>query len=266
MSMTSGFAKPRVSLPYLPYGKSCRVIINPHNFGSPFAVNGKVPVSVWIPSLDTAGNGTTTLNDLVGSNNGTLTNFALSGSTSNWVSDTGAGGTVALDYDATNDFVRLASDPLKNRSTISVALWFKLNSVAAGSRGLFGGWNNAVIGAMLFRASASNLQLFFSSASQVQTGGTFFTGLLANTWYHAMVTYDNTTIRVYLDGVLSATTVAMSGQINPSATQPVQIGGGGASQGNLDGRIDDCRLSYDVWNLADAQYLWNAGNGRARVT
>jgi hypothetical protein len=32
MSMTSGFAKPRASLPQLPYGKSSRVIINAHNF------------------------------------------------------------------------------------------------------------------------------------------------------------------------------------------------------------------------------------------
>jgi hypothetical protein len=118
---------------------------------------------------------------------------------------------------------------------------------------------------MLFRVSASNLQLFFSSASQVQTGGTFFTGLSANTWNHALVTYDNSTIRCYLNGAISATTVAMSGPINPSATQPLQIGGGGASQGNMDGRIDDCRLSYDVWDLADAQYLWDVGNGRARL-
>jgi hypothetical protein len=231
-----------------------------------YAVNGKVPVSAWIPSLDTAGNGTTTLTDLIGSNTCTLTNFALSGSTSNWVSDTGAGGTVALDYDATNDFGRLASDPVKNRSSISVSLWFKLNSVAAASRGLFGGWNSTASSAMLFRASASNLQLFFSSASQVQTGGTFFTGLTANTWHHIMVTYDNTTIRAYLNGVLSGTTFAMSGPINPSASQSVCIGGGGASQGNLDGRIDDVRLAYDAWSIADAAYLWNSGNGRARVT
>ena len=40
-----------------------------------YAVNGKEPVAAWIPSLDTAGNGTTTLTDLVGSNNGTLTNM-----------------------------------------------------------------------------------------------------------------------------------------------------------------------------------------------
>jgi hypothetical protein len=230
-----------------------------------YAVNGKVPVSAWIPSLDTAGNGTTTLTDLIGSNTCTLTNFALTGTTSNWVTDTGAGGTVAVDYDNSNDRGGLATDPVKNRSQFSVALWFKLNSVGAGSRGLFGGWNSPANSAMLFRASASNLQLFFSSASQVQTGSTFFTGLAANTWYHTMVTYDNSTIRCFLNGAVSATTVAMSGAINPTATQPVNIGGGGGSQGNLDGRIDDVRLSYDVWDLADSQYLYNSGSGRARL-
>jgi hypothetical protein len=242
------------------------VIINAHKFGSRFAVNGKQPVSVWIPSLDPA-NGTTTLNDLVGTNNGTLQTFALTGTTSNWVTDTGAGGSVALAYDPTSDQVLLSTNPLVNSTAFSVSLWFKLNGVVAQNRGLFGGWNSSLTSTMLFRVNSSNaLQWYVSSSTQVQTGGTFSTGLIASQWYNVSASYDGSTMRCFINGTASATTFSLSGAINPSASVPVYIGGGGASQGYTDGRIDDCRLFYTGLDLADAQYLWNSGNGRARVT
>ena len=62
----------------------------------------------WCPSLDETGNGTTTLYDLVGSVNGTLTNMDAS---TDWVADTASGGVRCLDFDGTNDFIDYGATP-----------------------------------------------------------------------------------------------------------------------------------------------------------
>jgi hypothetical protein len=68
------------------------------------SVLGTAPVAAWCPSLDTAGNGTTTLTDLVGGSNGTLTNMVPA---SDWTDD--GSGLWSLDFDGSNDYVALSS-------------------------------------------------------------------------------------------------------------------------------------------------------------
>lgn len=98
-----------------------------------YAVNGKEPIAAWIPSLDTAGNGTTTLTDLVGSNHGTLTNMDAA---TDWVADTGAGGVRALDFDGVNDHVVFS--PPAFSSTASFSLWVKpATNFGTSGKGLF---------------------------------------------------------------------------------------------------------------------------------
>ena len=126
--MTPGFAKSRKELFWLPYPEPDKVIINAHNFTpaiwSP-AVNGKTPVSAWVPSRDTAGNSTTTLTDLSsGENNGTLTNMAVPAN--NWVADTDAGGVRALEFDGSNDYVALGSGAaLSITGEMAISCWYK---------------------------------------------------------------------------------------------------------------------------------------------
>jgi hypothetical protein len=115
-----------------------------------YDVNGKVPVSAWIPSKDDSGNGTTTLNDLVGSNNGTLTNFALTGSTSNWVADTNAGGIRAIDCDITNDFVAVT---VASYSDFMLSLW--INPTAFGGLPVWFGLGSFWIGLSSSKAAVS---------------------------------------------------------------------------------------------------------------
>ena len=95
-----------------------------------YAVNGKEQIAAWIPSLDTAGNGTTTLTDLVGSNDGTLTNMDAA----DWVADTDAGGVRALDFDGTNDRVigaLGAHQTALNSNVFSVSIWGFVRSFAS---------------------------------------------------------------------------------------------------------------------------------------
>ena len=75
----------------------------------------------WCPSLDSVGNGTSALYDLVGSANGTLTNMDAS---TDWVADTASGGVRYLDFDGTNDFIDYgATLGLAGLSSFSFGCW-----------------------------------------------------------------------------------------------------------------------------------------------
>ena len=154
--MTPGFAKPRSELPWLPYESKDRVIINAHNFpslGFDPSVNGKTPIAVWCPSRDAAGNGTTALNDLIGSRDGTLTNMDAA---TDWVADTGAGGVRALDFDATNDFVDLGAGlVLPGAGGLTLSWWEKAVTTTGDFRTRFR-FFTGTRGWILFRANRAD--------------------------------------------------------------------------------------------------------------
>jgi hypothetical protein len=102
---------------------------------SVYAVNSKEPAAVWCPSRDDSGNGTTTLNEEIAGSDGTLNNFALSGSTSNWVADTSNGGVRCIASDGSNDYIQSAFLP-DGTLQMSVSLWCKY-SAASQFAGLF---------------------------------------------------------------------------------------------------------------------------------
>lgn len=256
--MTPGFAKTRAELPWLYYPRNDRVIINAHNFpslGFDPSVNGKTPVAVWCPSRDDSGNGTTTLTDLVGSNNGTLTNMDAA---TDWVADTGAGGIRALDFDGSNDYINISAGILSG-SVFSMSCWIK-PSVLSGFRRLIScidtgsgyGYSLGLSGNRLWMQNISNANIF-----QAATSGDLSTGV----WYHAVFVQESTTSRkLYLDGNLvltNTTTSASSISINNtrlSQTLNVQY---------FAGRGDDYRL-WDTTALdaSDIAVLYASGAGR----
>ena len=253
--MTPGFAKPRSKLPWLPYESEDKVIINSHNFtpaALDFSVNGNIPDSVWCPSLDDAGNETTTLTDLVGANDGTLANFALTGSTSNWVADTGAGGVRALDYDGVNDLVDITRVDLT--ADFSVSLWFKTAAFSA-SRVLFGDATNAL---PFFGSLSSATMLTIRTNSSGVIGWTV-AAMATNVWHHVLVSRSSGNMRVWVDGAESSSgSQATTGTFSFSRIGSYQT----PSFGWL-GRLDDFRLWTGLsLGLSDAAFLYESGNGR----
>lgn len=80
----------------------------------------------WCPSLDDAGNGTNTLNDLVGTNHGTLYNMDAA----DWVNDTASGGIRALDLDGSNDYIEIptAAGNVLEGAEWSFSVWMFLRA------------------------------------------------------------------------------------------------------------------------------------------
>lgn len=255
--MTPGIAKSRQELFWLPYPEPDRVIINAHNFtpaGPDFSVNGKTPISVWCPSLDDVGNGTTTLTDLVGSNDGTLTNMDAA---TDWVTDTDAGGIRALDFDATSERVAVGNQASLD-AVSSLSAWFysrNTNHAIIASKGDYNVNRNGYV-----LVTTTRVTIYLSSASAFQGLSDPSTYTL-NTWHHAVATWDGTTVKLYVDGAL-VNSAAQTVTPAPSS-KSFNIGGetdwGGAYR---NGRIDDVRAFSDVIDATDVAFLWNSGTGR----
>jgi hypothetical protein len=228
-----------------------------------YAVNGKEPVSVWIPSLDTAGNGTTTLTDLVGTLTGTLTNMDAA---TDWVADTDAGGIRGLDFDGSNDYVATSAALLGAGDVISISAWIR--------PAFFGGsGNRQSLFSTRFGDSANSFALEIVSAGGPQTNGNISitqpgairfntsSSFTLSTWQHLMFVKSGSSVVVYRNATSIYSTAGASYTLADNATAK-QIGRINAGGLYWNGRLDDLRIFNQELALADAQYLYAGGFGR----
>lgn len=246
--MTPGFAKPRSALPWLPYGECSRVIINPHNF-TPAAVNygvpsGAQPIAAWTPSRDTAGNGTTTVTDFMGSSPGTLTNMDAA---TDWVADTGSGGVRALDFADTDDRVLatlLASMP----APYTISLWHYTRSYIATTM-----WLSSASQEFGINGSGQLILQRNNSYGQFANNGGVIT---YNQWQHAAVVMSAAkSVAYYRNGINTTTGNANMAALAVDFPAAIRIGSNGLSGRRFDGRLDDIRIFGSALGSSDLAYL-----------
>lgn len=217
---------------------------------SVYAVNSKEPVSAYIPSLDTTGNGTATLTDLVGTQNGTLTNMDPA---TDWVADTGAGGVTALDFDGVNDHVVAP----RTANIVSVSTWVSVNGTS-GNRRIFSINRNAF---SIYAGPGSQAQRIVYNNSDMSSGITL-NG--SGVWNHVVASYDGTNVKCYHNGVLRSTNAVAAATLSTANVYISAIEFGSIIQ-LWDGRQDDFRAFSVALDQNDVDYLYNAGTGRGRV-
>ena len=235
-----------------------------------YAVNGKEPAFAWIPSLDTAGNGTTTLNDLIGSRDGTLTNMDPG---TDWVSDTGAGGVRALDFDETNDFATLGSGVvLPGSGGLAISWWEKVATTSGPYRSRFRFYTGSQ-GFIIFRSTDSSYgPLSFgrdNNTPNVKCSDAVSLASASGVWVHFVVVGTSganitTTSHwsVFENGV--SKTIAAGNTLSSFTADVNQIGYDSllAGAGCL---MDDIRVFHQTLDSSDASYLYYSGAGRGRV-
>ena len=144
----------------------------------------------WCPSLDTSGNGTTTLTDLSGNgNNGTLTNMDAA---TDWVADTDNGGVRALDFDGIDDYVALPEQTFA--SDFAISLWVKPGQL--GVNEYFVGHSGSLIHGLVIREGGFRFWIAQNQESFVASTST-------GTWHHVAVVRSDGDVSLYWDGSAS---------------------------------------------------------------
>jgi len=169
------------------------------------------------------GSGTTWI-DLIGSNNGTLTNGPVFTQEPKLEPFGGAG---AVSFDGSGDALQIPNTTETNFGIgdFTIESWIKTGSTASpaviiqdyGSPGSANGW--------IFRQDATNnnkLELIVFDGSD--SNGYKVTGtsiITDNTWHHVAATREGTTIKVFVDGVQEA---SATNSFNITSTQDAYIG------------------------------------------
>ncbi|HYG73398.1 MAG TPA: LamG-like jellyroll fold domain-containing protein [Planctomycetota bacterium] len=188
-------------------------------------------------------------------NTGTLVNG------SSWSAGKIAGG---LRFDGVDDYVECANNPSLNPvGQLSLSAWVNADT-ATSSKVIVSKANGSVLQYTLVRFGNGSLRFNIGTTSGI-AGLSSVTALAANRWYHVAATYDGSTIRLFIDGVLNAS-VAKSGAMSDCG-RGVRIGAGtGTESMFFKGSLDDLRIYNQALSAAEISALANAGAAPAAAS
>ncbi|MFA6403039.1 MAG: FG-GAP-like repeat-containing protein, partial [Salinivirgaceae bacterium] len=179
---------------------------------------------------------------------GTLTGFALTGTTSNWISKNIESSTNnCLSFDGTDDYIAI---PVLGSSLtqLTIETWVNLSS-ATTSGGVFNTnvWNTGSIHFQIWNGTS----IEFAVGSNSSTTTTSYT-FSADTWYHLAATYNSSTkqVCIYVNGLLiKSETIATTNAVNLTAAQIGAWNNAGTNQRIFSGKMDE----YRIWNSVRTQ-------------
>jgi subtilisin family serine protease len=147
-----------------------------------------------------------------------------------------------LSFDGDDDNVTMTSNGSLNITrSITLSAWVKPNTIAKewqrvlckDNQTTSSAYNLGIStnGGVYFALFQGSTQYYISGTAQLQTG----------VWNHIAGTWDGTTMRIYLNGVLQSQTLTFTGTINVTS-DPVRIGRATTSLYALNGSVDEARI------------------------
>lgn len=173
----------------------------------------------------------------------------------------------AYSFNGTNQYITIPDNNSVNDFTtqLSISIWLNYNgfpgtntsSQVIGKWGI-GGVNNAAYGIGLFSENSTTATLRASvHKAGVNSGvSTAPTTISTNTWYHFVFTFNNGTLKVYLNGDLVK---SFAGPINSTQNSNYNIDLGREAYGNYvyyKGSLDDVYLYNRELNIAEVKNLY----------
>jgi hypothetical protein len=230
-------------------------------FGGPDIVTDELKFAVDAGSERSYPGSGTAWKDLIGNNNGVLTNSPTFSSAN--------GG--SFDFDGVDDYATVPNSTdvdLTNVGTISV--WIKPHSLTQGNFAGFvskstGGGNNAQAYVFSWRQASS--AIFLSLCNGSSAYNQIFASLptVANVWYNLVGTWNGSSLTIYNNGVATATgTQTTNAQVLNTA---LTIGGytykgGGGSAEYFNGNIANVKIYKKGFTAAEVLQNYNAQKNR----
>ena len=171
----------------------------------------------------------------------------------------------ALSFDGVDDYVQVSDNAELDISTaITVAGWIRLDSFTQQAT-VAGKWRDISAanerGYLLVVATDGTPRFYISTTGAdfaVATGAALSIGV----WHHLLGTYDGTTVNLYVDGTLVASTLQVGAIFLND--EPLLIGAndgfGGSSRKFTDGTIDEVQIYNRVLTSDEIEILSNAGD------
>lgn len=195
--------------------------------------------------------GSTTWTDLVGTNNGTLTNGPIFNS--------GNGGSIV--FDGSNDFIKPPNSTTLQLTNFTLSSWIKVNIINA---------NQFIIDTSTDNANGLGYSYRINSVNKVRFWSYNANGLLDSNssitngvWYNIVSTYNNTSKlqTIYINGFLDnsntySQTFVVSNVVN------LQIAGSQILGGYLNGNIAQTLIYNRALSATEVLQNYNATKGR----
>jgi hypothetical protein len=178
--------------------------------------------------------------------NGTLTNFASTGSQdaaagTGWTTDNARWGAGALMFDGSNDFVSVPHNSAYNLETVTLETWLKVQAPGAATTKIFEKWGASSQFPYVLRM-ASNGNVYFSAYDGTNNPIAVGTDIADGQWHHVAGTRTKgSELKIYVDGLLIATaTDTTSG--DTTNTDSMGIGASPTGAAPFPGMIDSTRI------------------------
>lgn len=170
----------------------------------------------------------------------------------------------AFEFEDTNDFVDSGLVDSDLSLSLSISYWFEsVNPSKGQNQYIFGSTAGGAADSPRTRIRSTGELDFFMRGTTTTVGNEDILGgsIAANTTYHVVHTYDGSTMRTYVNGVLEDTTVGTTGPF-AAGWATIYIGTfNGATTQDLEGWVDEFYITNYTMTLDNVTDLYNSGAG-----
>lgn len=198
----------------------------------------------WCPSLDNSGNGTATLNDLVGSSNHSLVNAA-------WLANTENGGVRAISTNGSEFYAEgeytYANAITNPSSTFAMSCWFKASTFQFATRTIMACSRENDTGHVWINITSGNsLQAIFQNAAGSNATVASSANVVDGAWHHVYLLIESeNSMEIWVDGISTGAQSLAAGHTFPAGMN-ASLGGfvkdPASSSNSYIGLIDDARI------------------------
>ena len=154
-------------------------------------------------------------------------------------------------FDGVDDYIDLGDQASLEPVNVSLEVFFK-KSVSAGARQLANKWTGGLKQGYVLYLQENNLRALVGNGTVATATGDCEHAVGDGTWYHAAMTYDGATLKLYVNANLVDSDTAVSGNLD-YATEPFRVGRYSLGNNFFKGTIGEVRVYSRVLTPQEIQ-------------